>query len=209
MMMMMMMMMMMIYEPFVTIFKTHVYIVRNRSERFLTNYLWTWFIYSQEPFRTAPGFSKNMITYSQELFLTNRSWLYIRLYLLLVRSRSWLSAKTYLFSFCFNISSIFSCKVLNISLTLSLSSSYSPPARWGLLDFKIALSAFSSSLSSPPRQLLIAVGTAGPQLPAPASSRSQPGTSRAQWAPLDLNRGPPEPSGYHQIECQIGCQNIC
>ena len=43
----------------------------------------------------------------------------------------------------------------------------SPPARWGLLDFKIALRAFSSSSSSPPRQLLIAVGTAGLQLPAP------------------------------------------
>ena len=57
----------------------------------------------------------------------------------------------------------------------------SPPARWGLLDFKIALYAssffffFSSSpprllASSPPCQLLIAVGTAGPQLPAPNPS---------------------------------------
>ena len=68
----------------------------------------------------------------------------------------------------------------------------SPPARWGLLDFKIALRAFLRRLlllllaSSPPRQLLIAVGTAGPQ----------PGTSRVQWAPLDLNPGPPEPSGH-------------
>ena len=31
--------------------------------------------------------------------------------------------------------------------------------------------------------LPISVGTTGPQ----------PGTSRVQWAPLDLNRGPPEP----------------
>ena len=71
---------------------------------------------------------------------------------------------------------------------------FSPPARWGLLDFNIALRAFSSPLlsspllssplpiaSSPPRKLLIAVGTARSQLPAPASSRSQ-------WAPLDLNK---------------------
>ena len=119
----------------------------------------------------------------------------------------------------------------------------SPPARWGLLDFKIALRAFSSSSSSPPRllasswsqwalldlncQLPIPVSAAGPQQPSPdisghcwTSTRDlsspegtagpQPGTSRAQWAPLDLNhqtsraqwapldlnRGPPEPSGH-------------
>ena len=76
--------------------------------------------------------------------------------------------------------------------------SYCPPARWGLLDFKIALRAFLRRL-----RLL-------------ASSRSQ-------WAPLDLNRGPPEPSGTAgprdrcqnlcqiecQKECQKECQNIC
>ena len=95
---------------------------------------------------------------------------------------------------------------------------FCPPSRWGLLDFKIALlGSFTFFFSSsPPRQLLIAVGTAGPQLPAPASSRSQwapldlnnhlpisvgtagpqPESSRVEWAPLDLNRGPPEPSGH-------------
>ena len=87
---------------------------------------------------------------------------------------------------------------------------FSPPtARWGLLDFKIALRAFF--FSSAPR--LLAVGTAGPQLPASdlsghcwTSTRGlsspvgtagpQPGTSRVQWAPLDLNRGPPRRSGH-------------
>ena len=59
----------------------------------------------------------------------------------------------------------------------------SAPARCRLLDFRIALRLLLLLLllrSSPPRQLLIAVGTARPQLPAPASSRSQ-------WKPLDLN----------------------
>ena len=37
------------------------------------------------------------------------------------------------------------------------------------------------------RKVLSAVGTAGPQ----------PGTFRAQWAPLDLNLGPSELSGHH------------
>ena len=74
---------------------------------------------------------------------------------------------------------------------------FSPPAR-RLLDFKIALCAFSSFSSSPPCQLLIAVGTAGPQLPAPASSRSQwrrwtsTTISRYQWA----LPGPLESSGH-------------
>ena len=74
---------------------------------------------------------------------------------------------------------------------IQLERCFSRPARWGLWDFNIALRAFSSPLfssppSSPPRQLPISVGTAGPQ----------PGTSRAQWAPLDLNRGPLESSQH-------------
>ena len=69
--------------------------------------------------------------------------------------------------------------------TCGFLASCSPLAMWGLLDFNIALRAFSSPLlssplfsslllltSSSPRQLLIAVGTAGSQLPALASSRS-------------------------------------
>ena len=84
-------------------------------------------------------------------------------------------------------------------------SCFSPPARWGLLDFKIALRAFLRRLlllllaSSPPCQLLIAVGTAGPQLPVPdPSGRRWTSTtiSRYQWALLDLNRGPLESSGH-------------
>ena len=86
------------------------------------------------------------------------------------------------------------------------------------------------------RELLSAVGTAGPQPPGarpqlPASEPSghhwtstwdlqssvgtdgpQPGTFRAQWAPLDLN-GQIECQKIcqieRQIECQIECQKIC
>ena len=43
--------------------------------------------------------------------------------------------------------------------------------------------------SSPPRQLLIAVGSAGSQLPVPASSQSQ-------WAPLDFNNHPESSENY-------------
>ena len=64
---------------------------------------------------------------------------------------------------------------------------FSPPARWELLDFKIALRPFLRRLlllllaSSSPPQLLIAVGTAGPQLPAPDPTG---------------HRWTPEPSGH-------------
>ena len=49
-------------------------------------------------------------------------------------------------------------------------------------------------------QLPRAVGTAGPQLPAAdLSGHGWTSTARfrAQWAPLDLNQGPSEPSGHH------------
>ena len=49
------------------------------------------------------------------------------------------------------------------------------------------------------RQLPRAVGTAGPQLPASdLSGHGWTSTARfgAQWAPLDLNQGPSEPSGH-------------
>ena len=79
------------------------------------------------------------------------------------------------------------------------------------------------------RQVSSAVGTPGPQLPAsePSGHRwtstwdlqssvctdgPQPGTFRAQWAPLDLN-GQIECQKIcqieRQIECQIECQKIC
>ena len=98
-----------------------------------------------------------------------------------------------------------------------------PTCQVRVLSFGVALrasfllsSSSSSSSSLPPSQLLIAVGTAGPQ----------PGTFRVQWAPLDLNRGLPEqcalrtstgdfpsPVGTaglnRQIECQIECQMEC
>ena len=101
------------------------------------------------------------------------------------------------------------------------SNSYSPPARWGLLDFITAVPAPSPPPSprppSPPpplpplprplppcqlftlRQLPRAVGTAGPQLPASdLSGHGWTSTARfwAQWAMLDLNQGPSEPSGH-------------
>ena len=83
---------------------------------------------------------------------------------------------------------------------------FSPPAKWGLLDFKIAFRASFFSSSPPrlfayslPRQLMIAVGTAGPQLPAPdPSGRRCTSTTifRYQWALLGLNRGPLESRGH-------------
>ena len=102
---------------------------------------------------------------------------------------------------------------------------FSPPARWGLLDFIRAVlllllfsssasssSSFSSTISASNststsalptlrqalRQRPHAVGTAGPQ----------PGTFWAQWAPLDLN-GQIECQKICQIECQIDCQIEC
>ena len=40
------------------------------------------------------------------------------------------------------------------------------------------------------------MGTPGPQPQGSERSGPQPGTFRAQWAPLDLNQGPSEPSGH-------------
>ena len=74
-------------------------------------------------------------------------------------------------------------------------------------------------------QVPSAVGTAGPQLPASEPSGHcwtstwdlqssvgtagpQPGTFRAQWAPLDLN-GQIECQKICQIERQIECQKEC
>ena len=97
---------------------------------------------------------------------------------------------------------------------------FSPPARWGLLDFITAVPAPPPPPSPPPspppplpplprplppcqlfalRQLPRAMGTAGPQLPASdLSGHGWTSTARfwAQWAPLDLNQGPSEPSGH-------------
>ena len=109
-----------------------------------------------------------------------------------------------------------------IALVTTISDSFfPPPARWGLLDFKIALLASFFLSSSPPRLLasswsqralldlnqgpLESSGhrwTSTDNLPSPVGTAGpEPGTSRSQYALLlDLNR---------QIECQIECQNIC
>ena len=98
---------------------------------------------------------------------------------------------------------------------------YSPPARWGLLDFirAVCSSSSSSSLPSPPpgqssSPILFAKCLANPVRQASRQSSWQAqdhsehrwtwtGRVRVQWAPLDLNR---------QIECQniwqIQCQTI-
>ena len=105
---------------------------------------------------------------------------------------------------------------------------FSPPARWELLDFITVVLLFllllllllllvvlllllhhlclhfhvhfrlanSSPISSPTS---VAVGTAGPQLPAAdLSGHGWTSTARlwAQWAPLDVSQGPSEPSGH-------------
>ena len=96
----------------------------------------------------------------------------------------------------------------------------SPPARWGLLDFKIALRVPPPPSPSPPRlpasspapwsqwaeldlncDLPISVGTGDLSSPVDTAG-PQPRTSRAQWAPLDLKIDV-------QIECQIECQKEC
>ena len=110
-----------------------------------------------------------------------------------------------------------SCSASFFSTPSSSSSSFSSSS------FSSTTSASTStSTSAVPtlrqslRQLLRAVGTAGPQLPASdlsghgwtstarfwalGTAGPQPGTFRAQSAPLDL-------SG--QMECQKDCQNIC
>ena len=122
-----------------------------------------------------------------------------------------LNVLNFIFSNIFCVYSIFYPLLVNfVSGTY-----YSPPARWGLLDFKITPRAFLPS-PPPPRQLLIPLGAAGPQQPSPdinghcwTSNRGlsspagaagpQPGASRAQCAPLDLNRAPPKPSRHCSI----------
>ena len=107
-------------------------------------------------------------------------------------------------------------------LSFSFAKAFSPPAKWGLLDFITVVLLlrllllpllqllhhlcilshvhFRLANSSPAlRQLPHVVGTAGPQLQ--GSERTghrgpQPGTVRAQWAPLDLNLGPSELSEH-------------
>ena len=76
---------------------------------------------------------------------------------------------------------------------ISIEHIFSPPARWGLLDFNIALRDARLRLlsrlllflfsSSPPHQLLIAVGTAGPQPPPPDPSAHS--WNSTAWALLD------------------------
>ena len=112
----------------------------------------------------------------------------------------------------------------SFSSTAFASTSMSTPALPTLRQLPHAVGTAGPQLPSALptlRQLPHAVGTAGPQLPAcdrsghrwtstwdlPSSVSTagpQPGTFRAQWAPLDLNG---------QIECQkicqIECQKIC
>ena len=113
---------------------------------------------------------------------------------------------------------------------------FSPPARWGLLDFMSVACSSSSSplLVSSPRLLSSCslpdlnhdhprpVFPAGPQprpSPPSVSCRTSTTTIHAQCSLPDLNREYPRqvfPAGPHvecqkicQIECQIECQKIC
>ena len=89
----------------------------------------------------------------------------------------------------------------NMSCFAVLSCIFSPPARWGLLDFNIALRAFFLLFSSSPSRLLAsspAPDRSGRCWTSIASARSQWASttvsryhSWVQWAPLDLNRGLP------------------
>ena len=107
---------------------------------------------------------------------------------------------------------------------------FSPPARWWLLDFNIALRNFSSPPPRPPRLLLLLTSSwsqwalldlncqlTPAQIPVGGTSTTisvgnaepQLGTSRAQWAPLDLNRevgtaGPQPGSGVGTAGPQPG-----
>ena len=113
--------------------------------------------------------------------------------------------------------------------------SYSPPARWGSLDFirvTFLLPSFLPCLlPSPNSEVQIAVGTAGPQLQTPdrsghcrTSTAPQPRTpdrsghrqtsttsSRCQWALPDLNRHWDLALAVEvrQCPCQRECQNRC
>ena len=90
-----------------------------------------------------------------------------------------------------------SCSGSSLSSSSS-SSSFSSTTSASTSTSTSALPTLRQSL----RQLPRAVGTAGPQ----------PGTFRAQWAPLDLS-GQMECQNIFQIDCQnichIECQNIC
>ena len=83
---------------------------------------------------------------------------------------------------------VFLCTLLGYSMYTV----FSPPARWGLLDFIRAV------LPPPPppplRQLPSSVGTAGPQPPTSGLSGhrwTSIASCRSEWAPLDLNRQRP------------------
>ena len=66
----------------------------------------------------------------------------------------------------------------------------SPLARWGLLDFNIALRAFSSPLFS---SLLSSLRLSSLLFSSPPRLLA---SSWSQWAPLDHNRGSPKLSGH-------------
>ena len=133
-------------------------------------------------------------------------------------------------------------------LSFSFAKAFSPPAKWGLLDF-ITVVLLLRLLLLPLLQLLhhlcilshvhFRLANSSPSS-SPTSARSghcwtstarvwahwaprtstwdrpssvstagpQPGTLRAQWAPLDLN-GQMECQKICQIECQIECQKEC
>ena len=90
---------------------------------------------------------------------------------------------------CSSASSSFSSSSASSS---SSSSSFSSTMSVSTSTSTSALPTLRQSL----RQLPRAVGTAGPQLP--VSDHGWTSTARfwAQWAPLDLNQGPSEPSGH-------------
>ena len=93
---------------------------------------------------------------------------------------------------------------LEMNHTCKIFRTYSPPARWGLLDFNIALRIFFFFFSSSSAPLLLAsswwqldLNCQLPPAPDPSGRRWTSTTiSQYQWAPLDLNRGPPEPSAH-------------
>ena len=109
---------------------------------------------------------------------------------------------------------------------------FSPPVRWGLLDFMSAVppasrllrllllrllrrtsTASSCSQWSPPDlncKLVFAVVPAGPQLQALDRSgprRARTATSGSKWPLPDLDHK--EPPKIYQIGCQKECQKIC
>ena len=96
---------------------------------------------------------------------------------------------------------VFYCKFFSYYVfffTVKFSLLFSPPARWGLLDFiraVLLLLRLLRLLCLLTRRLLLAVqipvGTAGPQPQLPGRSghcRTSTASSRSQWALPDLNR---------------------